>query len=93
MNGHSGDPFIRKSYKTWNENTIHIFQCEPDWSFCWPDSAPRALDLIYDIYYDTPVLRDVNNDCELTWAVKLDWRKAEFFGNVCVLDLQSIVNL
>lgn len=25
--------------------------------------------------------------------MKLDWRKAEFFGNVCVLDLQSIFNL
>lgn len=25
--------------------------------------------------------------------MKLDWRKAEFFGNVCVLDLQGFVNL
>lgn len=29
----------------------------------------------------------------LTGAVKLDWRKAEFFGNVCVLDLQRFINL
>lgn len=25
--------------------------------------------------------------------MKLDWRKAEFFGNVSILDLQSFINL
>lgn len=25
--------------------------------------------------------------------MKLDWRKAQFFGDVCVLDLQSFINL
>lgn len=30
---------------------------------------------------------------EFTGAMKLDWRKGEFFGDVCVLDPQSFINL